>query len=211
MNREKLNMNLIYCGSPAAVLFRIGAASCCGGTYESVNRQLYHSLRSFQTSARRKVISVYRNLDQATSSEEDPLGAEDNGSHAHRMALQQRSQQVSSMEESLKSPWVQRLFNGMLNQNRGMLAQAITLAESTHPRNKVESQALLSMVLAHAKDEYEKAGASALSFRIGLSGPPGAGKSTFIESFGKQLTALGHKVAVLAVDPSSSKTGGWFI
>ena len=45
-------------------------------------------------------------------------------------------------------------------------------------------------------------------FDIGLSGPPGAGKSTFIEAFGKFLTNQGHRVAVLAVDPSSSQTGG---
>ena len=163
-------MNRIYRGFPAAVLLRIGVTPCCGSPYETAKRQLlYHGLRSFQTSARRGVISIHRYMNQAISGEEDPFGAEDNGSYAQRMACQQRSQQIS-MEEALKSPWVQRLFHGMLDQNRGMLAQAITLTESTHPRKKVESQALLSMVLAHANEEYEKAGTSALSFRIGRYG-----------------------------------------
>ena len=48
-------------------------------------------------------------------------------------------------------------------------------------------------------------------FVLGLTGPPGAGKSTFIEAFGKQLTEAGHKVAVLAVDPSSSFSGGEYV
>lgn len=52
---------------------------------------------------------------------------------------------------------------------------------------------------------------SQVFFYSGLSGPPGAGKSTFIESFGKFLTAQDHKVAVLAVDPSSSRTGGTIV
>ena len=57
------------------------------------------------------------------------------------------------------------------------------------------------MVVKHNFTEF-------ILFILGLSGPPGAGKSTFIEVFGKFLTTRGHKVAVLAVDPSSSQTGG---
>ena len=61
---------------------------------------------------------------------------------------------------------------------------------------------MLSLVNAHVKSDKVE------TFRIGLSGPPGAGKSTFIETFGTKLTDKGHRVAVLAVDPSSARRGG---
>ncbi|GFQ71540.1 methylmalonic aciduria type A homolog, mitochondrial [Trichonephila clavata] len=100
------------------------------------------------------------------------------------------------------------LFTRLKEGERSALACAITLVESQHPVKQASAQILLNLVLKEAKKRYEKLGPKALSFRIGLTGPPGAGKSTFIESFGKMLTSQGHKVAVLAVDPSSSTTGG---
>ena len=69
----------------------------------------------------------------------------------------------------------------------------------------MEAKQLLSQVESHLAANKEL---SSKTFRIGLSGPPGAGKSTFIETLGTTLTASGHKVAVLAVDPSSGTTGG---
>lgn len=84
---------------------------------------------------------------------------------------------------------------------RRALARAITLAESTRPEHRARTLALFAAL--------RKAGAMGdAAVRIGLSGAPGVGKSTFIESFGTYLTGLGKKVAVLAVDPSSSITGG---
>ncbi|MBK1635170.1 methylmalonyl Co-A mutase-associated GTPase MeaB [Rhodovulum adriaticum] len=81
---------------------------------------------------------------------------------------------------------------------RRALARAITLVESGRADHREQAQALL--------DRLTRAPGQAL--RIGLSGTPGVGKSTFIESFGMMLTGQGHKVAVLAVDPSSARSGG---
>ena len=86
----------------------------------------------------------------------------------------------------------------LLAGSRRALAQAITLAESTRPEHERQAQALLAEVLPHA----------GRSVRVGLSGVPGVGKSTFIEALGVWLADQGHKVAVLAVDPSSARTGG---
>ena len=83
-------------------------------------------------------------------------------------------------------------------QNRRALAKSITLLESTLASDRSEADALISMLLAH----------SGKSLRLGISGVPGVGKSTFIEVLGLYLIAQGHKLAVLAVDPSSSVSGG---
>jgi len=96
---------------------------------------------------------------------------------------------------------VERLYKGLIKGDRACLAQAITLVETTHPRKRLQARLLLNKTL---KDAQISEG----SFRIGLSGPPGAGKSTFLENFGRHLTSLGKKIAVLTVDPSSSTTGG---
>lgn len=82
--------------------------------------------------------------------------------------------------------------------NRRALAKAITLVESQHPDHRERAQALLEAALPH----------SGQSVRIGISGVPGVGKSTFIESFGQLLLGEGKRVAVLAVDPSSPIAGG---
>ena len=82
--------------------------------------------------------------------------------------------------------------------DRVALGRAITLVESTKPDDQVRAQKLLEALLP----ETGKA------TRIGISGPPGAGKSTLIDQLGINLLAQGHKVAVLAVDPTSSRTGG---
>ena len=78
------------------------------------------------------------------------------------------------------------------------LARAITLVESRRPDHREAAADLLTMLMP------DTGGAD----RVGLTGVPGVGKSTFIDQFGSNLTAEGHKVAVLAVDPSSSRTGG---
>ncbi|MGW0878310.1 methylmalonyl Co-A mutase-associated GTPase MeaB [Streptomyces sp. NPDC002671] len=87
---------------------------------------------------------------------------------------------------------------GVLDGKRALVARAITLVESTRPGHRSLAQQLLTELLPH----------SGRARRIGISGVPGVGKSTFIDAFGTMLTSLGHRVAVLAVDPSSTRTGG---
>ncbi|MEZ0094003.1 methylmalonyl Co-A mutase-associated GTPase MeaB [Streptacidiphilus sp. EB129] len=87
---------------------------------------------------------------------------------------------------------------GVLDGKRAYVARAITLVESTRADHRALAQRLLTGLLPH----------SGRARRIGISGVPGVGKSTFIDAFGTMLTGLGHRVAVLAVDPSSTRTGG---
>jgi LAO/AO transport system kinase len=82
--------------------------------------------------------------------------------------------------------------------DRRALARAITLVESTRAEDRIEAEALLARILP----------ATGRAMRIGISGAPGVGKSTFIEAFGLHLTGEGKKVAVFAVDPSSRRGGG---
>jgi LAO/AO transport system kinase len=82
--------------------------------------------------------------------------------------------------------------------DRRTLAKAITLIESSLLADQKEAQALLQTILPQ----------TGKSFRLGITGVPGVGKSTFIENFGLYLISKGHKVAVLAIDPSSPKSGG---
>ena len=83
-------------------------------------------------------------------------------------------------------------------EQRRAIAKAITLLESTRADHRVQADTLLTTLLPH----------SGKSLRLGISGVPGVGKSTFIEALGLFLIARGHRVAVLAVDPSSSVSGG---
>jgi len=100
------------------------------------------------------------------------------------------------------APNTQMLYDQLVKGDRASLARAITLVESTLKTSKSESRKLISLIQRNCQPRIKD------SFRIGLSGPPGAGKSTFIEVFGHHLTSSGLKVAVLAVDPSSTRTGG---
>ena len=86
----------------------------------------------------------------------------------------------------------------LLAGERRALARAITLVESTRPDHREQAEALIEAVLPYTGN----------SIRLGISGVPGVGKSTFIEAFGLHLIAAGKRVAVLAVDPSSRRTGG---
>jgi GTPase len=90
------------------------------------------------------------------------------------------------------------LVDGVLAGNRAAIARAITLVESRRADHRERAQQLLVALLpttGHAQ-------------RVGVTGPPGVGKSTFIDTLGANLIAAGHRVAVLAVDPSSSRSGG---
>lgn len=93
---------------------------------------------------------------------------------------------------------VPALAEGVLSGHRPILARAITLVESRRPDHVRAAQELLVRLLPHTGKAQ----------RVGITGVPGVGKSTFIDAFGSMLTEDGHRVAVLAVDPSSSRTGG---
>jgi LAO/AO transport system kinase len=89
-------------------------------------------------------------------------------------------------------------IDGVLKKKRATIAKSITLIESVLPAHQQLAQNILDGLLPYAGN----------AIRIGISGVPGVGKSTFIESFGMMLIEEGHRVAVLAVDPSSSRSGG---
>ncbi len=91
-----------------------------------------------------------------------------------------------------------RLVSGVLAGDRRIVARAITLVESSRPDDHQRSRELLRALRPEA----------GMSVRVGVTGVPGAGKSTLIDALGVRLIEAGHKVAVLAVDPSSTRTGG---
>lgn len=97
-----------------------------------------------------------------------------------------------------KQPSAQELIDGILKGDKISLSRAITLVESTQPKHLEKANEIIQACLPHANN----------SVRIGITGVPGVGKSTFIEAFGRYLTATGKKVAVLAVDPSSTISHG---
>lgn len=93
---------------------------------------------------------------------------------------------------------VDEYFDGIICGNRTILSQAITLVESSLPEHYETAQAIIEKCLPY----------SSRSMRIGITGVPGAGKSTFIETFGLHITSGGRKLAVLTIDPSSEQTKG---
>jgi LAO/AO transport system kinase len=93
---------------------------------------------------------------------------------------------------------VTELTEALAGGDRRALARAITLVESIRPDHRERAQEVLAAVL-------DRTGGAV---RVGITGPPGVGKSTFIEAFGTHLTGAGHRVAVLAVDPTSARSGG---
>jgi LAO/AO transport system kinase len=93
---------------------------------------------------------------------------------------------------------VQEYVDGVLAGNRLLLARTITLIESTLAEHQQHAREIVDQLLPH----------TGKARRLGITGVPGAGKSTYIESFGTMLTEMGHKVAVLAIDPSSTRSGG---
>lgn len=95
-------------------------------------------------------------------------------------------------------PTIEQLANGVRKGDRTMLGRAITLIESTKPEHAAEAQELIQKLLPHTGN----------ATRIGITGVPGVGKSTFIEALGMHLIQKGHTPAVLAIDPSSRLTKG---
>ncbi|WP_310530188.1 methylmalonyl Co-A mutase-associated GTPase MeaB [Nocardioides sp.] len=95
------------------------------------------------------------------------------------------------------TPDVPALVEGVRAGQRAAVSRAITLVESSRPEHRVLARGLLASLADPST-----------AIRVGISGVPGVGKSTFIEALGSRLTAAGHRVGVLAVDPSSVRTGG---
>jgi LAO/AO transport system kinase len=96
---------------------------------------------------------------------------------------------------------VSELVEGIREQRRAAVSQAITLVESSKPEHRSAARELLSELTRQKASDGS-------TVRVGISGVPGVGKSTFIETLGTRLTGEGHRVGVLAVDPSSIRTGG---
>ncbi len=93
---------------------------------------------------------------------------------------------------------VEAYVEGVRRGDRAVLSRAITLVESAHPADRALAEAVLERLLPHAGGAH----------RVGITGVPGVGKSTFIDALGHRLVEAGHRLAVLAVDPTSVRTGG---
>ena len=104
----------------------------------------------------------------------------------------------NASKNAQNEPAMAKLAHGVLSGDRRSLGRAITLIESRRLDHQDQAAELLSLLLPQ----------SGKAIRLGITGPPGAGKSTFIEAFGLNLVGQGKKVAVLAVDPSSVRSGG---
>ena len=105
---------------------------------------------------------------------------------------------ADSDDGGVKAATVRELAAAVRAGDRAAIARAITLVESRRADHREQSQQLLVALLPHAGNAQ----------RVGITGVPGVGKSTFIDTLGTNLIADGHRVAVLAVDPSSSRSGG---
>ncbi len=93
---------------------------------------------------------------------------------------------------------IKRLTEQLVKGDRRALSRAITLVESSHPKDRKHALDLLDAIMPHTEN----------STRIGISGSPGVGKSTFIEAYGQHLIEAGQRIAALTIDPSSKLTGG---
>ncbi|WP_081816483.1 methylmalonyl Co-A mutase-associated GTPase MeaB [Fodinicurvata fenggangensis] len=109
-----------------------------------------------------------------------------------------QSNPETNQDHTIDDPQLVTLAEQLRGGSRRALGRAITLVESTRPDDRARAENLLQLLLPETGN----------SVRIGISGVPGVGKSTFIEAFGLHLIESGHRVAVLAVDPSSRRTGG---
>ena len=105
---------------------------------------------------------------------------------------------IASKKKHLRGLTSENLFEKIIDGDIRALSETITLLESKNESDYLKAQDVIKLVIPH----------TAKSIRIGITGVPGVGKSTFIESFGTHLTESGHKVAVLAIDPSSEKSHG---
>lgn len=115
---------------------------------------------------------------------------------SRKKAIQKKLDSIksSNKNEWSISDWAKRIHGG----DKLALSKGITLIESENPKDYERKEDLIEACMSYGSD----------SFRMGITGVPGVGKSTFIESFGKEVLKNGHKLAVLAIDPSSNVSGG---
>ena len=114
------------------------------------------------------------------------------------MDQQQKAAWLLSRKNQKHDRNAEALFERIMQQDNTALSAAITLLESTLPTDQVEARALIRLCLPHAGK----------SIRIGITGVPGVGKSSFIEEFGQHILGEAKRIAILAIDPSSERTGG---
>ncbi|MCX6252131.1 MAG: methylmalonyl Co-A mutase-associated GTPase MeaB [Bacteroidetes bacterium] len=148
-----------------------------------------------------------------------------NDQHKSALNVQKGIDQPSQINDSLvghlkkrrlKDLTTEEYVGGILSGNRTILSKAITLIESSLPAHQEKAQEIIGKCLQFPVPSSQfpvssspvTRHASHVTIRIGITGVPGVGKSTFIEALGKHLTADGHKLAVLAIDPSSSRSKG---
>jgi LAO/AO transport system kinase len=129
-----------------------------------------------------------------SSKNKSALQEKKSDSHSNLSAIS--AERIKSLRREKKD--INELIQGVLKGNKTALSQAITLIESRSKRHTDDIKTVITSCLPHANK----------SLRIGITGVPGVGKSTFIEQLGLLLTHKGHKVAVLAVDPTSSVSQG---
>ena len=130
---------------------------------------------------------------KATTAEKKGTKSQNTGKESVSLNSVDQIQQLRKIQ-----PTFNELVDGILSGNIAALSRAITLVESTNVTHLEKANEVINACLPHANK----------SIRIGITGVPGVGKSTFIEVFGKYLTSIGKKVAVLAVDPSSTISHG---
>ena len=139
-------------------------------------------------------------------SEKDPHHIENNPEYKGLSVNQGIEQPESLNEESVKNFLMKKrkllhpdeYVDGILKGNITLLSRAVTLVESSNPKHQEIAQEIILKCLPY----------SGKSIRVGITGVPGVGKSTFIEAMGSYLTSLGKKLAILAIDPSSEQTKG---
>lgn len=132
------------------------------------------------------------------SAERSGVSAKRRGVSAERNEVSAEGSETHTVRPEVSKDSVQHLLPQILRNDRRTLAKTITLLESTRADHRARADELLNALLPHTGQ----------ALRLGISGVPGVGKSTFIEALGLHLIAQGHRVAVLAVDPSSSLSGG---
>jgi LAO/AO transport system kinase len=125
-------------------------------------------------------------------------GHDGNVSHRAANGAQTAHQAPTTRAAARGLPTAQQYAEGVLTGDRAMLGRAITLVESNAPVHRARAQEVLRRLLPHA----------GRAIRVGITGVPGVGKSTFIEALGAWLLEQGHRLAVLAIDPSSARTAG---
>jgi len=137
-------------------------------------------------------------LDQNSKTEENPVRTLAVKSGIEQPSVVDAASLVRFLNRKRNALTADEYMEGILSGSRNILSQAITLVESSLPEHEQMAQEIVERCLPY----------SGLSTRIGITGIPGAGKSTFIEALGNYLTSNGHQVAVLAVDPTSERSGG---